>query len=136
MQIYFSGSIRGIKPKKEWFQTIIRRLKLYGNVLTEHIFDYANNDEIQLNDELIWERDMQWLRNADVVIAEVSAPSLGVGYELGKAEELGKPILCLYRIGKQKLSAMIRGNLNFTVREFVDENKALFFIDEFLRARS
>jgi nucleoside 2-deoxyribosyltransferase len=133
MQIYFSGSIRGVKPKRKWFQTLIKHLKTHGNVLTEHIFDYDYNDEIKINDELIWKRDMQWLRNADAVVAEVSAPSLGVGYELGKAEELDKPILCLHRIGKKKLSAMIRGNLKVTVREFVDEDQAFVFIDEFFK---
>lgn len=133
MLIYFSGSIRGTKPKREWYQTLIKHLNMHGNVLTELIFDYAYNEEIKLNDELIWERDMKWLRDADVVVAEVSVPSLGVGYELGKAEDWNKPILCLHRIGEKKLSAMVRGNLNFTVREFVDENQAFFFIDEFFK---
>lgn len=32
-----------------------------------------------------------------MVVAEVTQPSLGVGYELGWAVALGKPILCLFR---------------------------------------
>lgn len=51
------------------------------------------------------------MREADVIVAEVTQPSLGVGYELGQAEALGKPILCLYRQQEGKrLSAMISGN--------------------------
>jgi nucleoside 2-deoxyribosyltransferase len=44
----------------------------------------------------IYERDVAWLRESDFVIAEVTQPSLGVGYELGFAEAISKPILCLY----------------------------------------
>jgi len=31
------------------------------------------------------------------VVAEVTIPSLGVGYEIGRAVALGKRVLCLYR---------------------------------------
>jgi nucleoside 2-deoxyribosyltransferase len=47
----------------------------------------------------IFQKDTGWLRSADVVVAEVSMPSLGVGYELGLAECLHKPVLALYREG-------------------------------------
>ena len=32
-----------------------------------------------------------------VVVAEVTQPSLGVGYELGRAKAMNKKILCLFR---------------------------------------
>lgn len=32
-----------------------------------------------------------------VVVAEVTQPSLGVGYELGRAVTMGKKIFCLFR---------------------------------------
>ena len=32
------------------------------------------------------------------LVAEVTQPSLGVGYELGRAVAMGKKILCLYRL--------------------------------------
>ena len=31
------------------------------------------------------------------IVAEVTQPSLGVGYELGRAVAMGKRILCIYR---------------------------------------
>lgn len=45
------------------------------------------------------------------LIMEVTNPSLGVGYEIAKAEEWGKPVLALFRpdSGRQ-LSAMIAGS--------------------------
>ena len=65
----------------------------------------------------------------------MTAPSLGVGYEIGVAEALGKPILCLYR-GRQvrRLSAMIRGNRGLVVRKYYAFEEALRFIDEFIES--
>jgi nucleoside 2-deoxyribosyltransferase len=132
MQIYFSGSIRGMEPQKEWFQILIRHLKTYGDVLTEHSFSYSYDEEIRIDDNCIWERDIKWLKNSDVVVAEVSAPSLGVGYEIGKAEEWGKPIICLFRSSERKLSAMIGGSKNCVVKTFKEEKDAFDIIDDFL----
>ena len=57
------------------------------------------------------ERDMAWLMESDVVVAEVSMPSHGVGYEIASAEAAGKPVLCLYRPQPdRRLSAMLGGN--------------------------
>jgi len=54
---------------------------------------------------------MAWLADADVIVAEVSNPSLSVGYELGRAESLKKPTLCLYREREgRSLSPMVSGN--------------------------
>ena len=49
-----------------------------------------------MTEEFIYNRDVDWLRESDCVIAEVTQPSLGVGYELGFAESLKIPVLCLY----------------------------------------
>ena len=55
-----------------------------------------------------------------MVVAEVTTPSLGVGYELAKAE-VSKKILCLYRKQEGKsLSAMISGNSNMHVAIYKD----------------
>ncbi len=40
---------------------------------------------------------MQWLSQCHVVIAEVTQPSLGVGFEIARAITLNKPVLCLFR---------------------------------------
>ena len=53
---------------------------------------------------------MNWLLQSDIMIAEVTNPSLGVVYEIGRAIENNKKIICLFRENKNhKLSAMIRG---------------------------
>lgn len=60
-------------------------------------FSHFSIAEKNLNDAEILERDMQWLSQAHVVIAEVTQPSLGVGFEIARAITLNKPVLCLFR---------------------------------------
>jgi len=132
MKIYFAGSIRGGKPDRQAFRQIIAHLKRYGKVLTEHIGEVIPG-ESDLIDEEIYERDVLWLREADALVAEVTSPSLGVGYEIGKAEEWGKPVLCLYREAEgRRLSAMIRGNKNLVVKKFETMKEASEIIDNFI----
>ncbi|TET71082.1 nucleoside 2-deoxyribosyltransferase, partial [Candidatus Bathyarchaeota archaeon] len=48
-------------------------------MFTEHICDEAADlDGDWGPDRDIYERDIKWLKSADVVVAEVSLPSLGV----------------------------------------------------------
>ena len=133
MKIYFSCSIRGVRPDQEIPQLLIDHLKRYGTVLTEHIGVMDEKAEYSKNEEDIYKQDISWLKEADVIVAEVTGPSLGVGYEIGVAEALGKPILCLCRQGERRLSAMIKGNRGLTLRYYEDSEEAYRHIDETLK---
>ncbi len=127
MEIYFAGSIRGGRDDQELYLQIIEHLQKYGTVLTEHIGnkDLSAIGESEKTDEWIFKRDVSWLKEADIIVAEVTSPSLGVGYELGLAESLGKNIICLYRKQSGKrLSAMIAGNKKLIVKEYIDIDSA------------
>ena len=120
MYIYFAGSIRGGREDQALYHQIIECIKKFGSVLTEHVGDSSLtiHGETQRTSQEIYERDMAWVEQADVVIAEVTTPSLGVGYEIGSAQGK-KPILCLFRTGTgRRLSAMIDGNRHVTVRTY------------------
>jgi hypothetical protein len=133
MKVYFSGSIRGGEPDRDWFQRLIRRISRHGKVLTENSFGYSYEEETSFDDAWIYERDMDWLSEADAVVAEVSAPSLGVGYEIAKAEEWGKPLLLLYREQPgRKPSAMLNGNKSLEMFVFTEEEDALKAVEGFL----
>lgn len=114
MKIYFAGSIRGGRGNKEMYLEIISCLKNYGEVLTEHVGSQKLDEmgEKDLTEEEIYNRDIKWLEGADLVVADVTVPSLGVGYEISRAEYTNKPVLCVckkFEEGK-KLSAMIVGD--------------------------
>lgn len=95
-------------------------LRNFGEVLTEHIPDVEGFGDTCLPDDRVYQRDINWILESDVVVANVSAPSLGVGYEIGFAEKI-KPVLCLFNINSAiRLSAMIAGNPNLTLLRFND----------------
>ena len=122
MKIYFAGSIRGGRDDKDLYAQIIVLLKKYGTVVTEHVGDAQITQEGEgAPDREIHDRDIAWLRECDVIVAEVTAPSLGVGYELGRAVEWGKRIVCLYRTSPgKKLSGMIAGAPGVVVHQYTD----------------
>jgi len=132
MRIYFSGSIRGASADRETYRMIVEHLKGYGAVLTEHVPGADEFDESELDDREIYKQDLEWLRSADVLVAEVTSPSLGVGYEIGKAEEHGIPVLCLYNeLGGRRLSAMIEGNDYLVVKRYKTAQEATEIMDDF-----
>ena len=136
MKIYFAGAIRGGREDAQLYNDIISYLSEKGQVLTEHVgnIDLSWKGETSRNDENIFIRDMQWLKSADVVVAEVTMPSLGVGYELGIAEKTDIPVLCLYRkIEGKSLSAMILGNKIFKCSCYSMLEEVMSHIDKFLK---
>jgi len=132
-KVYFSGSIRGGRGFVDEYFEIIKFLKNNFVVLTEHIGDKNLNSSGEKNktDEYIFQRDCSWIDESDFVVAEVTNPSLGVGYEICYAEKLNKPILCLYKNNGNKISAMINGNKYLSVYPYNNIEEAQEIIDKF-----
>ncbi|XP_073338443.1 5-hydroxymethyl-dUMP N-hydrolase [Pagrus major] len=129
MKVYFCGSIRGGRDDVLVYRKIVNKLQSYGSVLTEHVssseLSERGEDAAAAGDRAIHDRDVDWLRQSDVVVAEVTQPSLGVGYELGRAVDMKKKIFCLFRPSSgRRLSAMIRGADDgelFVVRDYSED---------------
>ena len=137
MKIYFAGSIRGGRKDSAIYRQLISYLEIFGEVLTEHIGDQHldKTGEAAYDDRFIHDRDLQWMLQSDVVVAEVTMPSLGVGYEIGRAVERKKPVLCLYRHMKGKhLSAMIAGSPYLILKEYQTVEEACRVIDSFFHS--
>ncbi len=88
MKIYFAGSIRGGREDAAMYLEIIEYLKTFGEVLTEHIGDPNHLPIKAMMVRLTGSFTiviLEWLQSADVLIAEVTTTSMGVGYEIGRA---------------------------------------------------
>jgi len=123
IKIYFAGSIRAGREYVPIYRDTIRLLSDYGEVLTEHIGkeEVSIDGETGISEEEIYKRDMNWLSSADLVVADISIHSVGVGYEIGQAESMGKRILCLYHEdAPRKISGMIAGNKKITLIKYKD----------------
>jgi nucleoside 2-deoxyribosyltransferase len=118
------------------YAAIVNHLAVLGhNVLTAHLASAAVMDEEAVVDPVaVYRRDVAWVEACEAMIAEVSTPSHGVGYEIAYALERHKPVLCCYRAGA-RVSKMILGNTvpEITVRAYRDEAEALQLVDGFLK---
>ena len=133
--IYFCGSIRGGRQLASTYGKIIEMLKEQGKVLTEHVGlpSGAGNIDWGLTGKEIHDRDMQWIMDSDVIIAEVTIPSLGVGYEIGRSVEMNKPILCLYNTSYgMPLSAMISGSMGIKLHEYTEPDSLASTLADFI----
>jgi nucleoside 2-deoxyribosyltransferase len=135
MKIYFSCSITGGRADEEIYQLLVEEMLRQGiEVPTAHLSESGIVELEKVVDAAeIYQRDMAWLRECDAVVAEVSTPSHGVGYEIALAITLGKPVLCCYRKGR-KVSKIITGNdsQNLMVREYSSSGEAIIHLQKFI----
>ncbi len=136
MNIYFSCSITGGRKDQHIYQRIVNYLVENGHeVPTAHLASSdVMKDESDLNAVDVYQRDMEWVRNCDVLIAEVSTPSHGVGYEIAAAIFLGKQVMCCYHKDK-RISKIISGNTNKNVQvfEYKSEDELISKIENFIK---
>ena len=125
MKIYFAGSIRGGRQDAELYRKVIAALKEKHQVLTEHVGNLSLSTVEDKGDKAIYEQDMAWLRESDLVVAECTQVSLGVGYELAYAEAHGKEVHIFYRPKETMLSAMLSGNEYFHIHQYDSEEELL-----------
>ncbi|HLM84014.1 MAG TPA: hypothetical protein VK254_02290 [Candidatus Bathyarchaeia archaeon] len=102
MKIYF-GHSKGFDYKEELYKPI-RESALNGKY--EILFPHETDEFFNSKDRI---------KNSDLMIAEVSCPATGLGIELGWAEMLGTPVLCVYRKGYE-----ISGSLKVVTKDFIE----------------
>ncbi len=136
MKIYFAGSIRGGRVDAAVYHSLIECLSCFGEVLTEHVGDRSLTEagDDGPSDRSIYDRDMAWLAVCDLLVAEVSVPSLGVGYEIGCAAAMKKPVLCLHK-SERPLSAMIAGNPEIQTAAYASLDDAKRILAAFFEKR-
>lgn len=138
MKIYFACSIRGGRDDADTYAELATHIKSRATLLTE-IFADGKLTASGMNkpNTDIWTTDIAWVKESNAIIAEVTNPSLGVGYEIAKAEEWGKPVLALFRDdGTRKLSAMIAGSPHTTTAYYATVTEAQQAIDDFITSAS
>jgi len=135
MNIYFACSITGGREFEAAYQEIVAALTADGHEIpTSHLVqsDVMENEH-ELSPQDVYERDVNWIKKCDVLIAEVSVPSHGVGYEIGAALNIGKPVLCIYQ-KERKVSKMITGNSDamLSIQAYTNVEEAISQVRIFL----
>ncbi len=111
MKIYFACAITGGRQDEAIYQQLVKVMVSEGcEVLTAHIAE-TGIEELDAAEDAgdIYDRDVQWIGESDLLIAEISTPSHGVGYEIGYALALEIPVVCFHH-HQAAVSKMILGN--------------------------
>ena len=134
--VYFCGAIRGGRTLQPLYAQIVTFLQKRGwEILTKHVAApdvLAQERRASVSAADIYTRDMRWLRACELVVAEVSVPSLGVGLELATAQHVGKPIVCLCQ-ADVALSALVDGNPQLRVLRYKDPSDLESLLADALR---
>lgn len=125
MDVYFSCSLTGGRQDQPAYAALVRHLQGLGHrVLTAHLADPdVMAQDAVVDAAAVYARDLAWLEACDALVAEVTTPSHGVGFELAHARALGKPVLCLHRAGA-RVSKMITGCPDFDLCAYADHGGA------------
>jgi len=117
MQIYLACTVRGDREAIAGLRALAANLESAGHtILTKHLLhDDVETAEAALTERAVYERDIEWLTACDVLIADASGSSFGVGFEvgyvLGRADRTNQRVLLLYRGDRRdRISRMIVGN--------------------------
>ena len=135
MNIYFSGSIYGGRQKLESYKKLVQELAKFGTVLDPEVAD----DDVLVQEESssdndIFESLVNRINQADLIFAEVTVPSLGVGYEIGYADSHNKKIICIYDESvTPKITTMFRGNNRLKIIPYTDLNNIINNLENILK---
>lgn len=135
MNVYFACSITGGREFEAIYQAIVQTLLDDGHVVPT---SFLASSEVMGLEKIVspsdvFTRDIDWINRAEALIAEVSTPSHGVGYEIAYALSLGKPVLCCFQEGRT-VSKMITGNSTpgIRVRAYQTPQQAASLVQAFL----
>jgi len=135
VRVYLACTVRGDRGGVAAGRAICDRLQALGHtVLTTHLLaDDANEREAALTEQDVYCRDLEWLTNCDVLVAEASGSSYGVGFEVGyvlaRARSSGQRVVLLYDASRRdSVSRLIAGNCDDAC-----ETMAYQSIDELVR---
>ena len=131
-KVYFAGSIRGGRQDAALYGEMIAFLEKRGcRVLTEHVGleSLQAEGERSMTEEEIFDRDMSWLRESDLVVAECTTPSHGVGYEVARARDMGKAVHIFYDLERSSLSAMLAGDRTFILHPYTSREELFEALD-------
>jgi 2'-deoxynucleoside 5'-phosphate N-hydrolase len=131
MRIYLGVTVRGDRSALEAARYVARRLQERGHeILTAHLLlDDVEGMEQTRSDQEVYLRDMAWVESCDVLVAEASGSSYGVGFEvgylLGRAPRSGQRAIVMFRQDRRPtISRLITGFTSEHGRAFPYDSEA------------
>jgi hypothetical protein len=117
VRIYLACTVRGDRSGVAVARLVARRLVALGHeLLTSHLLDDdVDQAEASVGNADVFQRDIRWLDACDVLVAEASGSTYGVGFEVGyivgRAAQTGQRAIVLYDARREaSVSRMLSGN--------------------------
>jgi nucleoside 2-deoxyribosyltransferase len=117
VNVYLACTVRGDRGAVAGLRSLVAALERAGHtVLTKHLLeDNVDTAESALTERAVYERDIAWLEACDILIADASGSSFGVGFEvgyvLGQSDRTDQRVVLLYRADRRdQISRLIAGN--------------------------
>ena len=136
MNVYFACSITGGRQDAGVYQIIVDAMQAAGHEVPTALLacEKVVDLEIVVEPIEVYTRDVAWIDASDALVAEVTTPSHGVGYEIAHALRKGKPVLCMHRAGVL-VSKMLTGNThaNITILSYQSDAEAAQIVIDFLK---
>ncbi len=139
LKVYVAGAIRGGGDFRGNYRELIEAIEARGDCVALAELSLIGRGEELKGDAAIYRRDRAWLDEAHAMVAEISAPSLGVGYEIAYALHVRKiPVLALRHVSVGSVSAMIGGNDSplLQIHAYRSSEELLQTADNFIRSLS
>jgi len=134
MKIYFGFTVAGDRSGIDTARKVVHQLEEMGHeVLTRHLVsDNAWEADRSVSPQDVYRRDMAWLGQCELFIAEVSGSSFGLGFETGyMLGATSKKVVLLYRRDvEQRVSLLITGNAhpNCTLVPYTNLEEVMRFV--------
>jgi 2'-deoxynucleoside 5'-phosphate N-hydrolase len=138
MIVYCAGAIKGDASFKEYYKEIVKIVKSFQHAALSEM-NPEFHSAIPLTDNQIFQRDIKWLEKSNMMIAEISGPSLGVGFEISYALNVRKiPVLAVYNAEIEKVSSMIAGcdSELLSIRKYYNNSELKDIVKGFLNQQS
>jgi 2'-deoxynucleoside 5'-phosphate N-hydrolase len=136
VQIYLAAAMTNPGRDLPTVSAILDYLLALGHeVPTHHVASERGREvDLEISERELARRDLAWIASSDALIAEVSAPSHGVGIEVMAARERGLPVLLLVRDGV-RVSRLLLGLDGVEVASYVDVGGARAAVRSFAARR-
>lgn len=118
--VYFSVP-SSFCSKRKLLEKIVKVIEKSGGKLTLRWFE----DKTKHSPEELFHQAVEGIKSADILVAEISSPSTGVGQQISYAISWKIPVIAIYRKGRSVPSRFTIGNSSDSLRSLEYDEESL-----------
>lgn len=142
MQVYFIASSRLVDKNNEIYTQMYKAISSEYKMVTDKVWKWIKDGVVDLKHATLqakkenYDQTIKDINKSDIVVMEVSAHSMSMGYILNKALEINKPVIALYTSDSQPVFIMGINNPKLILKEYRADNVEKILWDSLKEAKS